>query len=105
MSFTANLTPDDETGLGLWTERDLLQTIRTGRHQGKGREVLPPMPIATYKNFSDRDLSAIFAYLRTIPPIKNRVPEPSAPGAPAPGVCRGREMTARNFPPTVSGSR
>lgn len=86
VSFTANLTPDKETGLGLWTERDFMQTIRTGRHQGKGREVLPPMPIAVYNNFTDRDLSAIFAYLRTIPPIKNQVPEPWAPGAPAPGA-------------------
>ncbi len=85
VSFGANLTPDDDTGLGLWTERDFMQTIRTGRLQGKGREVLPPMPIAVYNNFSDRDLSAIFTYLRTIPPIRNRVPEPWAPGAPAPG--------------------
>lgn len=82
VSFTANLTPDIETGLGRWSEADFIRTIRTGRHMGRGREVLPPMPIAVYNNFTDRDLKAIFAYLRTIPPIRNKVPDP-VPPAPA----------------------
>jgi hypothetical protein len=81
VSFTANLTPDAETGLGRWTVQDFKDTIRTGRHMGRGREVLPPMPIAVYNNFTDADLEAIFAYLRTIPPVKNHVPEPVAPAA------------------------
>jgi len=81
VSFTANLTPDPDTGLGLWTEKNFKDTIRTGRHMGRGRPVLPPMPIAVYDNFSDDDLEAVFAYLRTIPPVKNRVPEPEAPRA------------------------
>lgn len=80
-SFTANLTPDVETGLGRWSERDFVQTIRTGRHMGRGREVLPPMPIAVYNHFTDRDLQAIYAYLRTIPAIRNKVPEPLPPAA------------------------
>ncbi|HYD79920.1 MAG TPA: c-type cytochrome [Paucimonas sp.] len=79
VSFTANLTPDDETGLGKWTAEDFKATIRTGRHMGRGRPVLPPMPIMVYNNFTDQDLEAIFAYLRTIPAIKNRVPEPRPP--------------------------
>jgi mono/diheme cytochrome c family protein len=79
VSFTANLTPDPETGLGRWTVDDFKQTIRTGRHMGRGREVLPPMPIAVYNNFTDADLEAIFAYLRTIAPVKNKVPEPRPP--------------------------
>ena len=83
VSFTANLTPDAETGLGKWNERDFIATIRTGRHLGRGREILPPMPIPVYQNFTDEDLSAIFAYLRTIPAVKNRVPEPIAPKAAA----------------------
>lgn len=78
-SFTANLTPDDETGLGRWTERDFVATIRTGRHMGRGRAILPPMPIPVYNNFNDRELGAIYAYLRTIPAVKNRVPEPRPP--------------------------
>ncbi|MBC5763346.1 c-type cytochrome [Ramlibacter albus] len=80
-SFTANLTPDPDTGLGNWTERDFRETIRTGRHMGRGRPVLPPMPIPVYQNFTDDDLGAIFAYLRTIPAVKNRVPEPLPPAA------------------------
>lgn len=83
VSFTANLTPDPDTGLGQWTEKDFVQTIRTGRHLGRGRAVLPPMPIPVYNNFTDADLGAIYAYLRTIPPVKNRVPEPWSPPAAA----------------------
>lgn len=79
VSFTANLTPDPDTGIGLWTERDFIATIRTGRHMGRGREVLPPMPISVYQNFTDEDLGAIFAYLKSLPPIRNRVPEPLPP--------------------------
>lgn len=81
VSFTANLTPDKETGLGDWTEDDFKRTIRTGRHLGRGREILPPMPIPVYNNMTDEDLEAVFAYLRTLPPIKNRVPEPLPPMA------------------------
>jgi mono/diheme cytochrome c family protein len=79
VSFTANLTPDPETGLGRWTQRNFAETIRTGRHLGRGRPVLPPMPIPMYKNFTDADLEAIFAYLQSIPPVRNRVPEPLPP--------------------------
>jgi mono/diheme cytochrome c family protein len=81
VSFTANLTPDEETGLGRWTVQDFKATIRTGRHMGRGREILPPMPIPVYNNMTDEDLEAVFAYLRTIPPIRNKVPEPWAPPA------------------------
>jgi mono/diheme cytochrome c family protein len=76
VSFTANLTPDKDTGLGKWTLRNFTETIRTGRHMGRGRPVLPPMPIPVYRNFNDADLAAIYAYLQSIPPIANRVPEP-----------------------------
>jgi mono/diheme cytochrome c family protein len=82
VSFTANLTPDPETGLGKWTQRNFTETIRTGRHMGRGRAILPPMPIPMYKHFTDADLEAIFGYLQTIPVVKNRVPEPLPPAAP-----------------------
>ena len=59
--------------------------MRTGRHLGVGRPVLPPMPIPAYKNFTDADLDAIFGYLQSIPAIANRVPAPQAPAA-APAV-------------------
>lgn len=87
VSFTANLTPDPETGLGKWTQQTFTQTIRTGRHMGRGRMILPPMPIPVYRNFTDEDLGAIFAYLQSLPAIRNRVPEPLPPaGAPAAGA-------------------
>jgi hypothetical protein len=82
VSFTANLTPDRETGLGKWTARTFIETIRTGRHLGRGRQVLPPMPIMVYQNFTDADLTAIFTYLQSVPAVKNKVPEPRPPAEP-----------------------
>lgn len=81
VSFTANLTPDQETGLGRWTLRNFKDTIRSGRHLGRGRPILPPMPIPMYKQMTDADLEAVFAYLQTIPAIGNRVPQPLPPPA------------------------
>ena len=78
-SFTANLTPDEETGLGTWTADQFVETIRTQRHMGRGRPLLPPMPAAFYANLGDEDLRAIFAYLQSIPAVRNRVPEPLPP--------------------------
>lgn len=78
-SFAANLTPDVDTGLGSWTEQQFLDTLRNGRHQGRGRQLLPPMPWQVFGQLDDADLKAIFAYLRTVPAVKNRVPDPVAP--------------------------
>jgi len=82
VSFTANLTPDEETGIGAWDEAMFIQAIRTGKHLGGGRDILPPMPWQAYREYSDEDLKAIFAYLKSIPPIKNAVPDPVEPAAP-----------------------
>jgi mono/diheme cytochrome c family protein len=79
VSFTANLTPDAETGLGKWTEKEFTDAMRSGRHMGRGRPILPPMPWQNVATLSDADLRAMFAYLRSIPAIKNRVPEPRPP--------------------------
>ncbi len=81
-SFTRNLTPDNDTGLGKWTEQNFIDTIRSGRELGKGRALLPPMPWQPFSNLTDEELKAIYAYLRTIPAIKNPVPEPIPPAAP-----------------------
>lgn len=80
ISYTANLTPDENTGLGIWTEDMFVRALRTGRHMGQSRPILPPMPWQFYRDLTDEDLKAIYAYLRTIPPIHNRVPEPVPPG-------------------------
>lgn len=79
VSFTANLTPDENTGIGIWTEEIFISTLRSGKHWGQSRDILPPMPWFNYGKMTDEDLRAVFAYLRTIPPIHNRVPEPLPP--------------------------
>ena len=78
-SFTMNLTPDKETGLGDWTVEEFIATMKTGKERGKGRPVLPPMPVQNLANLTDEDLRAVFAYLQTLKPIKNRVPQPIEP--------------------------
>jgi mono/diheme cytochrome c family protein len=79
VSFTANLTPDPETGLGKWTEEMFLATIRSGRHEGKGRPLLPPMPLPIVRALTDSDVRDLFAYLQSLPPVRNRVPAPIDP--------------------------
>lgn len=79
VSFTMNLTPDPETGLGKWTEETFIQTMKTGRHEGKGRKLLPPMPYPIIAALGDEDIRSMFAYLQSLPPVKNRVPQPIDP--------------------------
>ncbi|HVG39996.1 MAG TPA: hypothetical protein VM888_00195 [Chitinophagaceae bacterium] len=83
ISYTANLTPDSATGIGAWTEEVFVKTLRTGKHLGdaNGRDILPPMPWFNVAKMTDDDLSALFAYLRSIPPVNNRVPAPQPPTA------------------------
>ena len=81
VSYTMNLTPDENTGIGIWTEDLFLKTIRTGKHWGTSRPIMPPMPWTVYRNATDEDLKAIYAYLRTIKPITNHVPDYEPPDA------------------------
>jgi hypothetical protein len=80
ISYAANLTPDEETGLGHWTEAMFLNALRSGKHMGASRPILPPMPWQWYRNMTDEDLKAMFAYLRTVPAVSNRVPDPVLAG-------------------------
>ena len=79
VSFAANLTPDQNTGLAIWTEQMFLDALKKGRHMGTSRPILPPMPWNWYGQLPDEDLKAIFAYLKSIPAIPNRVPVPLGP--------------------------
>ena len=79
VSFAMNLTPDKATGLGSWTEDVFVKALRTGKHQGQGRDILPPMPWYWYRNMTDEDLKAVFAYLQSLPPINNPIPDPLPP--------------------------
>ena len=79
VSFAANLTPDRDTGLGAWTPELFIKTMRTGKHFGVARPLLPPMPWFDVAVLTDRDLKAVFAYLRSLKPIRNQVPQPIPP--------------------------
>jgi hypothetical protein len=82
VSFAYNLTPHAATGIGNWTEALFIQTIRSGKFMGTSRDILPPMPWQEIGNLTDSDLKAIFAYLRSLPPIDNAVPAPLPPSRP-----------------------
>lgn len=84
VSYARNLTPERLTGTGIWNEEIFIKTIRTGRHWGVSRPILPPMPWQNYRQATDEDLKAIFAFLQSLPPVKNEVPEPVI--APPPGA-------------------
>lgn len=75
ISYSANLTPDS-TGIGSWTEAQFFKAIREGKYKGldNTRPLLPPMPWQEFRHATDEDLKAIFAYLKSIKPIKNVVP-------------------------------
>lgn len=82
VSYAANLTPDS-TGIGNWKESNFITAIRKGKFKGidTNRDLLPPMPWQMYMNMSDDELKAIFAYLKSIKPIQNVVPDPEPPVA------------------------
>jgi hypothetical protein len=80
VNFAANLTPDPETGiLEEMDEEQFIEALRTGRHLGHGRPILPPMPWPVYGQVTDEDLGAIYAYLRQIEPVNNAVPDSIEP--------------------------
>jgi hypothetical protein len=81
-SFAANLTPDRETGLGGWTEENFVHVMRTGRHLWSGELFLPPMRKEAFDRYSDSELKAIWAYLRSVPPVRNEVPTARPPAVP-----------------------
>lgn len=75
--FTANapnITQDEETGIGNWTDDEIMISIREGRRPD-GTIIGPPMPINRYRNLSDNDVRAIVAYLRRVKPIRNEIPK------------------------------
>jgi mono/diheme cytochrome c family protein len=85
VSFAANLTPDDLTGLrsGVWTKDLFIEAMRTGKHMATARVILPPMPWQVLGQLSDDDLKAIWAYLGSMPAVLNHVPDPVPPLAAA----------------------
>ena len=86
ISYSANLTPDVNTGLGVWTEDMFVRAIRTGRHMGASRPIAPPMPWPAMRNYSDEDLHAVWSYLRSLKPMTNHVPDYLPPALTASAV-------------------
>ena len=80
MSFAANLT-SDTTGIGSWSFEQFKIALTQGKSKGiaTARPLLPPMPWPNYVNMADEDLRAVFAYLKSTPPVNNIVPMPIAP--------------------------
>ena len=81
ISYPANLSSDSATGIGAWGEETFIKTMRTGKHLGQegGRPILPPMPWYNLAKMKEEDLKAIYAYLKSTPPVSNRVPAPKSP--------------------------
>lgn len=82
VTYAMNLTPDTTTGLGNWSEQIFMLAIKEGKHFGGSRPIMPPMPWEMYRHMTDEDLKAVFAYLKSIPAVKNKVPEYVPPQGP-----------------------
>jgi mono/diheme cytochrome c family protein len=76
--YGPNLTPDKETGLGNWTDAQIIAAIKQGKRPD-GRELVPVMPFPAFASLTDADARAIVAYLKSLPPVKNKVPGPFGP--------------------------
>ena len=79
ISYAANLTPDNATGIGTMSEEMFIKTLREGKWMGVGRPLLPPMPWQGIGLLDDQDLKCMYAYLQSIKPIQNEVPQPVPP--------------------------
>ena len=73
-----NLTPDPETGLGNWSVGQIITALQTGKRPD-GRELAPAMPWRAYANLTKDDVTAIAMFLKSLPPVKNKVPGPFGP--------------------------
>jgi mono/diheme cytochrome c family protein len=72
-AYPPNVTPDKDTGIGNWTEDDVVIALRDG-HRPDGRILRPPMPVPFYRVISDEDAHAIAAYVLSRPPVRNQAP-------------------------------
>ena len=77
-SFTRNLTPDKDTGLGDWSQADIVKALQTGERPD-GRILAPIMPWKSFAGMTKEDVNAIAIYLKSLPPVKNKVPGPFGP--------------------------
>ncbi len=71
--YGANITPDPETGIGAWSDGELVRALREGLDR-EGRLIFPIMEAEWYRGLSDEDTLALVAYMRSLPPVRNEVP-------------------------------
>ncbi len=71
-AYASNITSDEATGIGTWTDAEIITAIREGKRPD-GTTIGPPMPIGLYRGLSDQDVRALVAYLRAVPPVRNEV--------------------------------
>jgi mono/diheme cytochrome c family protein len=74
-----NITPDMETGIGGWSEDQIIAALQTGKRPD-GRELAPIMPWHAFATLTKEDVTAIAAFLKGIPAVSNKIPEPVGPG-------------------------
>ena len=84
VSFARNLTPDPETGIGTWSEWDIIQALRRGVRPN-GTTLLPPMRWQNFSAMSNEDAAAVAAYLKSVPRVAHKSPDDIPPGQPAVG--------------------
>ena len=80
MIYPRNITPHTSTGIGAWSNDDIVKLLRTGVRPD-GREVAPIMNWRAYGQMSDYDIRAVAAYLKSLPPVDHAVPDPTAMAA------------------------
>jgi mono/diheme cytochrome c family protein len=78
-TYARNLTPDLETGLGYYSEKEIIAALRSGKRLD-GKPMLPPMPWQNLTAMSDADMHALITFLKSLPPVSHKVPEVLAPG-------------------------
>lgn len=91
VSFPRNLTPDMETGIGSWSEEDIVTAIRTGIRPDH-TPLMPPMPWPMYSHLSDDDAHALAAFLKSLPAVRHKAPDKIPPGT-------AHTATRVTFPP------
>jgi len=94
-AYAKNLTPDMETGIGSWTEDQIVDAIRNARRPD-GTFMGPPMSFGWYKGMSDTDAHAIAKYVKSVPAVRNQVPKSTfqIPGGPPEGNIYGPIVTS-----------
>ena len=71
--YSANITPDRETGIGAWTDEQIITAIRLGRRPA-GERLLPVQPFTSFDGMAEDDLRALVAFLRTVSPVHRATP-------------------------------